>query len=133
MTTPLVGAPVDAPAGPRGPVSRLKAAIAATAAVVLGVAPHVLHHAGPLAGAALLAGVTGTLLFGLLGLLLSIPMLRRIHDRTGGWRVPAGLLALMAVVWALSAFVIGPALTGSDGSQSSDRPGAPTPHEAHHQ
>ena len=29
----------------------------------IGLVPHVLHHVGPLAGAALLAGVTGRVLF----------------------------------------------------------------------
>jgi hypothetical protein len=59
-------------------------------AAVLGAAPHVLHHVGPLAGAALLAGATGKLLFGALGFLLAVPMLRRLRRRTGSWRVPGG-------------------------------------------
>jgi hypothetical protein len=40
---------------------------------VIGVAPHVLHHAGLFAGAALLAGAGGKALFGALGLVLSLP------------------------------------------------------------
>ena len=108
--------------------------LSATAAGVLGIAPHVLHHAGPLAGAALLAGTAGSLLFGLLGLLAAIPMLVRIHRRTGSWQVPAGLLALFAAVFALSTFVIGPALTGSAGSDAR-APGptsTPSSHLEHH-
>jgi hypothetical protein len=64
----------------------------------------VLHHVGPLAGAAVLAGATGTLLFGALGFALAIPMLRRLHRRHGSWAVPGGVLALMAVVFTFSAF-----------------------------
>ena len=58
--------------------TRLGAAVLAGFGVVVGAAPHVLHHAGPLAGAALLAAASGTLLFGALGLLLSITFLRRL-------------------------------------------------------
>ena len=54
-------------------VERVRAAVPAGGAAVLGAAPHVLHHLGPLAGAALLAGVTGKLLFGALGFLLAVP------------------------------------------------------------
>ena len=117
--------------GSRHP-ARLRAAIATAGAAVLGAAPHVLHHAGPLAGAAIVAGATGTVLFGALGLLLAIPMLRRIRSRTGSWRVPSLLLASMAAVFAFSSLVIGPALT------SDDEPGTPPPalspseHDSHH-
>ena len=80
-------------------LDRVRATLAAVGAAVLGAAPHVLHHAGPLAGAALLAGVTGKLVFGALGLLLAIPMLSRLHRRHGSWAEPVGVLALMAVVF----------------------------------
>jgi hypothetical protein len=99
----------------------------------------VLHHAGPLAGAALLAGATGKLLFGVVGILLAVPMLRRLRRRTGSWRIPGGALALLAFVFTFSSFVIGPALTGGDDEASStdDVPRAPAgvspaEHEAHH-
>lgn len=103
----------------RGFLGRLRLALAALGAGILGVAPHVLHHVGPLAGAALFAGLGGTLLFGVIGLVLAIPTLLKIHRHTGGWRVPAAALALMATVFSLSAFVIGPAIAGdreSDGA-----------------
>lgn len=58
--------------------ARLWAGVVAGWAVVTGVAPHVLHHAGPLAGAALLAGFGGKAIFFALGLVLSVPMLRRL-------------------------------------------------------
>lgn len=128
-------------AAPRHGLDRIRATLAAGGAAVLGAAPHVLHHAGPLAGAALLAGVGGKLLFGALGFLLAIPMLRRLHRRHGSWAVPGGVLALMAVVFTFSSFVIGPALTDSGGGSTtpatksvpSAPPGvSPSEHEAHH-
>jgi hypothetical protein len=129
------------PAAPRHGLDRARATLAAVGAAVLGAAPHVLHHAGPLAGAALLAGVGGKLLFGALGFLLAIPMLRRLHRRHGSWAVPGGVLALMAVVFTFSSFVIGPALTDSGGGSttpatqsvpSAPRGVSPSEHEAHH-
>ena len=99
-----------------------------------------LHHVGPLAGAALLAGATGKLLFGALGFMLALPMLRRVRRRHGSWAVPGGLLALMAVIFMFSTFVVGPAVTGSSSGSvppSQNVPAAPsdvTPaeHENHH-
>ena len=112
---------------------------------MLGAAPHVLHHIGPLAGAAALAGVTGKLLFGALGFVLALPMLRRMHRRHGSWAAPAGALALTAVVFTVSAFVIGPAVTGGNRSAAPSRSApsqavpdaapsgvSPSGHEAHH-
>ena len=94
---------------------------------------------GPLAGAALLAGVTGRLVFGALGFLLAVPMLVRLRRRTGSWRVPVGALALMAVVFTFSSLVVGPALTGADdgAARARDIPAAPAgvsaaEHESHH-
>lgn len=117
----------------------MRGGLAAVGAAVLGAAPHVLHHAGPLAGAALLAGAGGTLLFGAVGLVAAVPMLRRLRRRTGSWRVPAGVLAVMAAMFTFSSLVIGPALTGSAGDDSSvtpTRPGLTQPrpdsHEPHH-
>jgi len=100
----------------------------------------VLHHAGPLAGAALLGGIAGSLLFGVLGFLLAIPLLVKLYRRFGSWKAPAAALALFAVVFSLSTFVIGPAITGSDDDTSSsqpwERPGvspvSPPAHEEHH-
>jgi len=129
------------PAATRVGLDRVRATLAAVGAALLGAAPHVLHHAGPLAGAALLAGVGGKLLFGALGLLLAIPMLRGLHRRHGSWAVPGGVLVLMAVVFAFSSFIVGPALTDSgDGSTTpttNSVPSAPAgvspaEHEAHH-
>ena len=120
---------------PQGLRQRLWLALSSFGAAVLGVAPHVLHHAGPLAGAALFAGVGGSLLFGALGLIAAIPFLLKIHRHCGNWRVPAATLALFATVFAVSTFVIGPAIAGGDSSSDKPAPAAPeqpSGHEAHH-
>lgn len=113
---------------------RTGAMVSSAIAVVLGIAPHVLHHVGPIAGAALIAGTGGTLLFGVIGLIASVPFLLRVHRRSGGWSVPAGLLALFAAGFAVSAFWIGPAIAGDGGSRGA-APSTVTPseHSAHHQ
>lgn len=144
MTEPATGtAPrpilaAEHPAGkrPAGPRSRLRAMVAGAAATVMGAAPHVLHHVGPLAGAAVLAGSTGRLVFGALAFLMTIPLLRRIHGHSGSWMAPALALAAMTGLFALSSFVIGPALTGgSRDARSSPAPTQevePAGHESHH-
>jgi hypothetical protein len=142
-TTPALSEPARQPAdgsAQRTLSQRAAALVSSAVAAVLGILPHLLHHVGPLAGAALLAGTGGTLLFGAIGLIAAIPFLLRVHRRCNNWRVPAGLLALFALMFSLSAFVIGPAITGSDDAttkstpnQSAPAPPSKTGHEAHHQ
>src|SRR6266581_8689903 len=84
----------------RGLGARLWGGIVAAWAVVTGLAPHVLHHVGPLAGAALLAGFGGKALFFVLGLVLSIPMLRRLYRRFGTLVAPALAIAAFAAVFS---------------------------------
>lgn len=122
------------PLGPHG-LGRVRALIGGVGAAVLGAAPHVLHHVGPLAGAALLAGAGGKLLFGAIGFVAAVPMLRGLRRRTGSWRVPAALLSAMAVMFTFSTLVIGPALT-DDGNERPANPGVSQPagkdHDSHH-
>jgi hypothetical protein len=80
----------------------------------IGLLPHVLHHVGPLAGAALLAGATGRILFAAIGFVAAIPFLRRLHRRFRTWKTPAIALAVFAAAFSLSSFVIGPAIAGDD-------------------
>jgi peptidoglycan/LPS O-acetylase OafA/YrhL len=121
--------PPAAPAGDRGApprgVDRVRAAVAAVGATLLGAAPHVLHHAGPLAGAALLGGVSGRLLFAAIGFVAAVPMLRRLQRRTGSWRMPAAVLGAMVALFTFSTLVIGPALTGGGGDSSPVKPARP--------
>ena len=67
----------------------------------------------------MVAGVGGSLLFGAVGFLAAIPYLLRVHRRTGAWRVPAALMALFALIFSISTFVIGPAITTGAGDESS--------------
>jgi hypothetical protein len=101
----------------------------------MGLAPHLLHHAGLLAGTALLAGTGGTLLFGVLGLAAMLPMLRNLRRRFGSWWAPGIAVAAFAVLFAVSALLIGPALrTALDGPPQPDpAPSAPAgEHTRHH-
>jgi hypothetical protein len=99
--------------------------------LIMGLLPHVLHHIGLLAGTAVVAGSGGTALFGALGLLASIPMLVRLYRRFGSWIAPALGLAVFAAMFSLSAFVIGPAISGS-GADVTPGP-VPTPgHTSEH-
>ena len=96
----------------------------------VGLLPHVLHHVGPLAGAALLAGATGRVLFAAIGFVAAIPFLRRLHRRFQTWRAPALALAVFAAMFSLSSFVVGPAISGDT---EPARPGIERDgHEQHH-
>lgn len=105
------------PAGPdvRGRLHALWHTMVAAVGLVMGLLPHVLHHIGLLAGTALVAGSGGTALFGALGLVASIPMLVRLYRRFGSWVAPVLGLLVFAAMFSLSAFVIGPAISGSAG------------------
>lgn len=117
---------------------RIWLTLSAAWAVVTGLAPHILHHIGPLAGAALFAGVTGSLLFGALGLVLAIPFLRRMYRRFGNWRAPAVAIGLFVAVFSISTFVVGPQINSGSGSESATPASSPQPdqggngHEGHH-
>ena len=118
---------------PRSLVSRAWSGVLAAWGALIGLLPHVLHHVGPLAGAALLAGAGGKVLFAAIGFVAAIPFLMRIYRRFRTWVAPATALALFAAMFSLSSFVIAPLITG--GSDTNPQPGIqqPTGHESHHQ
>ena len=142
--TQPVGARALADRGARlSALNRVRVWIGSAVAAFLGLLPHLLHHAGPLAGAALLGGVAGSLLFGVIGFIAAIPFMLRLHRRSGDWRLPAAAMALFVVVFSISTFVIGPAINGSGSENSAPAPssgenGSQTPsesqsaHESHH-
>ena len=120
---------------------RARLVLSGAIATVLGLLPHILHHVGPLAGAALFAGVGGSLLFGAVGLVAAVPFLLRLHRRCGNWRLPAAALALFATIFSISTFVLGPAISGSedpDAGATTAQPATPSTddkergHAAHH-
>lgn len=106
--------PAAEPSRGRGRLAALWNAVTAAVGAVMGLLPHLLHHVSIFAGAALVTGVGGNLLFGALGLLLSMPLLRRLYLRFRTWKAPAVAVAVFAVMFSLSAFVIGPAISGTD-------------------
>lgn len=81
---------------------------------MVGLAPHVLHHVGPLVGTAVVAGTGGTVLFGALGVLAAIPMLIRMRRRSSSHWPPVIALALFLVAFAFSTFVLGPLISGEE-------------------
>jgi hypothetical protein len=102
-------------------------------AAISGIAPHVLHHVGPLAGTALLAGAGGTVLFGVAGFALSIPMLLRLRRRFGTWAAPAVASAIFTGVYLFSALVVGPALTAEPAAvEAPASTPSPSGHAEHH-
>ena len=108
---------------------RLWGAVVAVWGGFIGLLPHVLHHVGPLAGAALLAGASGRVLFAAIGFVAAIPFLRRLYRRFETWRAPAIALAVFAAMFSLSSFVIGPAISGDEAPA---QPGIEQGHEEHH-
>ncbi len=114
-------------------VGRAWAVLAAVWGVILGVLPHVLHHVGPLAGAALLAGAGGTALFAVIGFVASVPFLLRLHRRFRTWVAPAIAVVVFAGMFTISSLVIAPAITGSDsGSTPTPTIEQPGSHASHH-
>ncbi|HEX7747016.1 MAG TPA: hypothetical protein VF462_17360 [Micromonosporaceae bacterium] len=120
----------------RGAGRRLRgwwSALVGAIGAVVGLAPHVLHHIGLLAGTAVVAGTGGTVLFGIVGLVASVPFLLRLRRRLGTWWAPAIGLAVFAVMFSVSAFLIGPAINGgTEGTPGGGQPSPSTEHSGHH-
>ena len=100
----------------------------ATVGAILGLVPHVLHHIGLIAGDAFVTGALGNALFFGIGLVFSVPLLRRLYRRFHTWRAPAIAVAVFAAIFSLSAFLIGPAVSGSSDDGPSTR--IPVPHRS---
>lgn len=108
----------DAPRGSRTRLAAARDTAGAVLGAVLGLVPHLLHHVTLIAGTALVTGAGGNALFFAVGLLLSVPMLRRLHRRFGSWVAPAIAVAIFVAMFSLSAFVIGPAISGESTAPS---------------
>lgn len=108
----------------------LWAVIAGALGGVAGLAPHVLHHIGPLVGTFLVAGAGGTALFGFLGLAASVPVLIRLRVGFSTWWAPAIALGLFSAAFLVSTFVLGPLISsGPDGPTGNV---TDVDHAAHH-
>ncbi|ASD22585.1 hypothetical protein B7495_11205 [Cryobacterium sp. LW097] len=79
---------------------------------IAGLVPHVLHHIGPLVGSALVAGSGGTVLFGVVGFVASVPMLISLRRKFASWWAPGIALAIFIVMFLLSTYVVGPLISG---------------------
>jgi hypothetical protein len=102
--------------------ARVRTTLLALWAAITGAAPHVLHHVGPLAGTALVAGSGGRALFAVAGFVATIPLLRRLRRRTGSWRVPGLALAAFAAIYAVSTLFVGPAIGGATSPDAATSP-----------
>jgi hypothetical protein len=125
-----VTAPTSAPAGAGS--TRRRWSLGALLGVASGLAPHLLHHAGLLAGTALLAGIGGTALFGVIGLAAMAPMLLKLRRRFANWWAPGIAVAVFAAMFAVSAFLVGPALR-SGGDHPTDPGPVPSAPASDHQ
>ena len=106
--------------------------LAGATAAVTGTLPHAIHHIGLVAGGALLVRAWGQGLLATLGLVAMVPLLLRMRRRSGAWRKPALMLALFAAVFAVSTFVVGPALRDAGtAAPAASPPADPALHERH--
>jgi hypothetical protein len=142
MKTDDRSAPYPTSTSERRPRPRIRRVLASawnavTAAIgaVMGLLPHVLHHVGLLGGAVLVSGATGNVLFAVLGIVFSLPLLRRLHRRFGTWKAPTLALGVFTLMFSLSAFVIGPAISGDEPDPGPVPVQTPDPgeHGDHHQ
>ena len=72
------------------------------------------------------------LLFGTIGLVLSIPFLLRLYRRFNTWVAPALALGIFVALFSLSTFVIGPLITGEGGGGKQPGIQQPGGHMNHH-
>lgn len=113
----------------RGWMARLYGALSGALGTIAGITPHVLHHVGPIAGAALLTGTGGSILFGAIGFVLTVPLLYRLKRRFRTWLAPGIALAIFAVMFTVSTLWIGPAIRDAIGGDDGSSPVA-DPHHA---
>ena len=112
-------------------VGRVRHLLSAVWGTIAGIAPHVLHHVGPLAGAAILASTGGRVLFFLMALALAIPMLVRLYRRFRSWVAPAIAVAVFAVAYSLSSIFLGPLISGATDGSALETPVATTTTDEH--
>jgi hypothetical protein len=94
--------------------------------------PHLLHHVGFVAGAAVLAGAAGTVLFGIVGFAAMLPMLLRLRRRFATWWAPAVALVIFVTMFTVSTVVLGPALRADEGDTPTHGPAPTGSHADHH-
>jgi len=80
----------------------------------------------------MIAGTGGTVVFGIAGLAASAPLLKRLRRRFGTWWAPVIGLLVIAAMFSLSAFVIGPAIRDTGTGPAIDQPSPTGEHSGHH-
>jgi predicted PurR-regulated permease PerM len=95
-----------------------------------------MHHVGLLAGTAILTGALGNGILYVVGLVMTIPLLRRLRKRFKTVWAPVIGVGVFTALFSLSAFVVGPAI-GSGGGQVPVKTPTPTVttsdgHDLHH-
>ena len=118
---------------PAGGVRTVWQSLSAAVGAVLGLVPHVLHHIGLVAGAAVVTGIGGSAVLYLLGLVFSIPMLRRLWRRFHSWRALAAAVTVFTALFLVSALVIGPAISGESAPEAPPGPEPSATHSEHHE
>ena len=116
----------DAKGSSRGFLSKLYSFASGAVGAIAGITPHVLHHIGPIAGTALLTGTGGSIIFGAIGFLLTLPLLLKLKRRFNTWTAPGIALALFAIMFTISTLWIGPWIRGDTGGDES------APQDPHH-
>lgn len=99
-------------------LAAIRDAVGAAVGTVLAIVPHLMHHIGLLAGTALVTGAAGNAIFYAVGLLFSVPMLRRVYRHFRNLWAPGIAVAVFTGLFSLSAFVIGPAISGAGDAQA---------------
>ena len=111
-------------------MTRLYGGLSGAVGTIAGVTPHVLHHVGPIAGAAVLTSTAGSILFGAIGFVLTLPLLWRLKRRFGSWAAPGIALTIFAVMFTVSTLWIGPAVR--DAINGTDDDGETPVSDPHH-
>ena len=109
-----------------GLLARAYGVLSGIVGAIAGITPHLLHHLGPILGAAVLTGAAGSALFGVLGFVLTLPLLFRLKRRFGTWVAPGVALAFFVLSFTVSTLWIGPAIRGDAAG------GVSTPADPHH-
>lgn len=101
---------------------QIGSAVSGVIGLISGVAPHVLHHVGILTSVAIFSGAWGSVLFGVLGLVLALPFFIRLYRRFGTWIAPGIALGVFAGAFLLSTFLIGPAIQDALTARNKETP-----------
>ena len=119
-----------------GFTSRLKRiweGLAGVFGLIAGIIPHVLHHIGLVAGAAFLTGAAGSVIFGIVGFVATVPLLIKLYRRFETAWAPITALVIFIAMFLLSSLVIGPWIRGDNKTSETKTNQSQDAHSQHHQ